>query len=79
MTQAETPPATPADRSMSPSSSTGTSAIARMMIEPDWVSRFAMLRFERNRSLAKPNTMNSTTRPSTDGSAPMSPPRTRLM
>ena len=77
ITQADTPPATPADRSMSPSSSTNTSPIASTQIDPAWVTRLARLSADRNRSLARPNTTNSTTRPRIAGSEPMSPPRTR--
>ena len=75
---AEAPPATPADRSISPSSSTKTSPIASTQMEAAWTTRFAMLYVVRNRSWALLKTMKSTTRPSRAGSEPMSPPRSRL-
>ncbi len=40
---AEAPPATPADRSISPSSRTKTRPIASTMIEAAWTTRLAML------------------------------------
>ncbi len=72
------PPVTPADRSMSPSSSTGMRPIASTEIAEACTSRLAMFRLlvkVSGRRIEK--TMKRATRPSTAGRAPMSPPRTR--
>jgi hypothetical protein len=63
---------------MSPSSSTGMSAMARTQIAPAWVMRLAMFSAVRKVSLSEPKTMKRTTSPSVAGRAPMSPPRRRL-
>src|SRR3954454_12675405 len=78
ITQAAAPPATPADRSISPSSSTGTSAMASTQIGAAWVIRLAKLPTDGNVSGRSAEKMTaSTTSPSTAGRAPMSPPRRR--
>ena len=42
-TVAQAPPATPADRSISPRSSTNTMPMARTMMDEAWMARLAML------------------------------------
>src|SRR3954452_2421969 len=76
ITQAAAPPATPADRSISPSSSTGTSAMASTQIGAAWVIRLAKLPTDGKVSGRSAEKIRArTTRPSTAGRAPMSPPR----
>src|SRR4051794_38109183 len=78
ITQAAAPPATPADRSISPSSSTGTSAMASTQIGAAWVIRLAKLPTHGNVSGRRAEKMTaSTPSPSTAGRAPRSPPRRR--
>ena len=78
-TAAAVPAVKPADRSISPSSRTNTSPIARTMIAADWFSRLAKLKIEKKVSgfirVKKPN---RTIRPRTAGSEPTSPPLTRV-
>ena len=74
---AHTPLAVPADRSISPSSSTQTKAIPSRMIGAAWVIRFARFVLVRNLSLTLAKMIKSTTRPPMAGSMPTSPPRTR--
>ncbi len=76
-TAAHTPLAYPADRSISPSSRTNTSPIAMAITAAPWASRLAKLTADRNAGRAIANPVHSTIRPSTAGSAPMSPPRIR--
>ena len=71
------PLVTPADRSISPSSSTNTSAMASMTSVAAWVRRLAKFRSVRKNGLRKLNRMVSTTNPPTAGRAPISPLRTR--
>src|SRR3954470_13784686 len=76
ITQAAAPPATPADRSISPSSSTGTSAMASTQIGAAWVIRLAKLPTDGKVSGRSAEKIRArTTSPSTAGRAPMSPPR----
>ena len=72
-----TPAVTPADRSISPSRMTKTSAMPSMTSVAACVMRFAKLRSVRKNGLRIENRMLSTTKPATAGRAPMSPPRTR--
>ena len=75
---APTPPITPADRSISPSSSTKPTPMASTVIDAAWVSRLAKLLALVNVShFSAAKTMTSTTRPATAGRAPRSPPRMR--
>jgi hypothetical protein len=67
----------PADRSISPSSSTKIRPIAMMTTCPPWVNRLAKLPAEKNTGRSAEKTSTSTTRPSVAGSEPMSPPRRR--
>ena len=73
------PAAKPADRSISPSSSTKTSPIASTVIAAPWLIRLAKLPFDRNVSPSRiPKITTSTTTPMIAGSDPMSPPLTRV-
>ncbi len=78
-TAAQTPLAKPADRSISPSSSTNTRPMAMSVTAAPCVNRLAKLIAVTKEGRAAAKTAQSTTRPSTAGSAPMSPPRTRWM
>ena len=71
-------PATPADRSISPSSSTITRPMASTLIGAACVIRLAMLSLVVKVSLAMLKMTTRTTRPSIAGSEPMSPLRTRV-
>lgn len=77
-TDAHTPLAYPAERSISPSSSTKTRPIAMMVTAAPWVNRFAKLPALKNAGRMMPKNTQSAISPSTAGSEPMSPPRTRL-
>ena len=78
ITPAEAPPATPAERSMSPRSSTKVRPIASTMIDDAWTMRLAMLIGDGKVSGRRAeNRTKSTTRPRTAGREPMSPARTR--
>ena len=75
---APVPAVKPAERSISPNSRTNTSPIARTMIAAPWLSRLAKFCSVRNESGSMtPNTITSTTTPSSAGSAPRSPPLMR--
>ena len=76
---AQAPLAVPAARSISPSSRTKTRPIAMNTVMPAWLTRLARLKTVRKRLLAWEKMTARTMRPSTAGSAPTSPPRTRLM
>ena len=72
-----TPAVTPADRSISPSRITKTSAMPSMTRVAAWVIRLAKLRSVRKKGLSTENSTLRTMNPATAGRAPMSPPRTR--
>ena len=72
------PAVKPAERSISPSSRTKTSPMARTMIAAPWLMRLAKFAFDRNASGSMiPKITTSTTTPMTAGSAPRSPPLMR--
>ena len=71
------PLVTPADRSISPSRRTNTSAMPSITSVAAWVRRFAKLRSVRKNGLRKLNRIVSTMNPPTAGRAPISPLRTR--
>ena len=76
-TAAAVPAVKPADRSISPSSSTNTRPIAMTMTPADWLKRFAKLNWLVNVSpRSEVKTMTRTISPSTAGSEPTSPLRT---
>ena len=74
---AHMPPVVPADRSISPSSSTKTRPIAMSAMYAPWPGRLPMLLRLRKRLLTWLKMTPRTTRPSTDGRAPGSPERSR--
>jgi len=79
MMLAATPPVKPADRSISPSSSTKIRPMAvSVNCAPCW-NMLAKLNREANRLLETATMMTTISRPRTAGSAPMPPPRTRAM
>ena len=79
MTAAAVPAVTPADRSISPSSSTKTRPIAMTMTgAPCWIRLAKLNASVKVDGRRAENTTTSTNRPSTAGSAPTSPPRTRV-
>ncbi len=67
----------PTDRSISPSSSTKTSAMPNVTMNAAWVMRLTRLPADRNSELRTWKYTTITIRPMTTGSAPLSPPRTR--
>ena len=73
----ETPAVTPADRSISPSRMTNTSAMPSITSVAACVMRLAKLRSVRKNGLRIENMIVSTTKPPIAGRAPISPPRTR--
>ena len=73
------PAVKPADRSISPSSSTKTRPIASTVIAAPWLIRLAKFCSVRNVSPSSaPKMMTRTTTPMIAGSDPMSPPLTRV-
>src|ERR1700678_2403792 len=66
------------DRSISPSSSTKTSAMPSATSQPAWVIRLTRLAADRNWPLRIWKYATMTPRPMTTGSAPLFPPRTRV-
>ena len=73
------PAAKPAERSISPSSRTKTSPMARTMIAAPWLMRLAKFCLDRKTSPSMtPKITTRTTMPRMAGSEPRSPPRTRV-
>ena len=68
----------PAARSISPSSSTKTSAMPSVTMNAAWVIRLTRLPADRNSELLSWKISTITTRPTMTGSAPLSPLRIRL-
>ena len=79
MVAAPTPEVTPADRSISPSSSTNTRPMASSIDGAACVTRLARLPREKKPLSAKEKKIARTISAPTAGSEPMSPPRTRAM